>query len=314
GPSVPERRSQFVMGKRTHGCDVRDRDITVRGRLEGRGQRRAHRDNERRAGRTVSEHREPAGVYSSVVRLLAQPEVGATVASECLPKQPVGFVHVSGDVDRPAGKRRDERDVLGRLVRAPLVRCVVRRADADEDGAEVVVAEVELEHLVRALDEERRVRVRDRTVALECETGRDADHQLLAYADVEVTRMLADRLVPYLRGDDGDPFVLVERLAGELVEAFAHRRHLASTSATMQRGRVASGSGASAASSASWSRPSTRCAVQPSSMKRRSIPSGQPCSDESLSTTIAVSEASPIRPAYCTASQFDPSSSSPSPP
>ena len=91
----------------------------------------AMRDNERCAGRAVSEHREPAGVDSSVVRLLAQPEVGATVASECLPKQPVGFVDVSGDVDRPAGKRRDERDVLGRLVRAPLVRCVVRRADAE---------------------------------------------------------------------------------------------------------------------------------------------------------------------------------------
>ncbi len=100
------------------------------------------------------------------------------------------------------------------------------------------MAEVELEHLVRALDEERRVRVRDRPVALECETGRDADHQLLAYAHVEVTRMLADRLVPDLRGDDGDPLVLVERRAGEVVEAFAHRRHLAFTSATMQRGRA----------------------------------------------------------------------------
>ena len=142
----------------------------------------------------------------------------------------------------------------------PCVRRVVRRADADEDGAEVVVAEVELEHLVRPLDEERRVRVRDRPVALEREPGGDADHQLLADAHVEVARMLADRLVPDLRGDDGDPLVLVERLAGELVEAFAHRRHLACTSATMQRGRAASGSGASAASSASWSRPSTRSA------------------------------------------------------
>ena len=78
------------------------------------------------------------------------------------------------------------------------------------------MAEVELELLVRPLDEERRVRVHDRPVALERETGRDADHQLLADAHVEVTRMLADRARPRsAREHDGDPLVLVERLAGE---------------------------------------------------------------------------------------------------
>ena len=191
---VPERVAQLVVRERAHGRDVRDRDVAVGGRLEDRGQRRADRDDERRAGRAVSQHREPAGVDSGVVRLLAQPDVDAAVASECLPEQPVGLVDVSGHVDRPAGKRRDERDVLGRLVRAPLARRVVGRADADEDGAEVVVAEVELEHLVRPLDEERRVRVSDGPVALEREPGGDADHQLLADADVEVARMLADRV------------------------------------------------------------------------------------------------------------------------
>ena len=75
-------------------------------------------------------------------------------------------------------------------MRAPGGRGVVGGAGRDEDGAEVLVAEVELDLLVRALDEERRIRVRDRAVALQRETGRDADHQLLADADVE------DPLVP----------------------------------------------------------------------------------------------------------------------
>ena len=93
--------------------------------------------------------------------------------------------------------------------------------------------------------------MRDRPVTLEGEAGGNADHQLLADADVEVARVVAEGVGADLRGDDGDPLVLVERLAGELVEALAHRRHFASTSATTTRGRVPAGSGVSAASSCS---------------------------------------------------------------
>ncbi len=51
--------------------------------------------------------------------------------------------------------------------------------------ADVLVAEVELDLLERALDQERRVAVDDRAQALLCQAGGDADHQLLADADVD---------------------------------------------------------------------------------------------------------------------------------
>ena len=77
----------------------------------------------------MPEHRGAAGIDPGVVRLLCEAEIRAAVAAECLPEEPVRFVHVSGHVDRPAGERRDERDILGRLVRAALVGRVVRGAD-----------------------------------------------------------------------------------------------------------------------------------------------------------------------------------------
>ena len=51
--------------------------------------------------------------------------------------------------------------------------------------ADVLVAEVELDLLVGPLDEERRVGVHDRAQAGQREPARDADHQLLADADVD---------------------------------------------------------------------------------------------------------------------------------
>ena len=51
--------------------------------------------------------------------------------------------------------------------------------------ADILVAEVELDLLERALDEERRVAVDDRPQALLRQPGGDADHQLLADADVD---------------------------------------------------------------------------------------------------------------------------------
>ena len=54
-----------------------------------------------------------------------------------------------------------------------------------EDGADVLVAEVELDLLERALDEERRVGVHDRPHPLEREAGGDPDQQLLADPHVD---------------------------------------------------------------------------------------------------------------------------------
>ena len=97
---------------------------------------------------------------------------------------------MAGDVDRPAGQRTERGDVLRRLVRPARTRRVVRGAGADEHRTEILMAEVELDLLVRPLDEERRVGVHDRAEALEREPGSDADRQLLANPEVEDTRMV----------------------------------------------------------------------------------------------------------------------------
>src|SRR5438067_10790602 len=114
---------------------------------------------------------------------------------------------MTGDVDRPAGQRGQERDVGRSLMRPTGRRCVVRRAGRDEHAPKVVVAEVELDLLVRPLDEERGVRVRDGAVALEREPGRDSDHQLLADADVVEPWVLWHLRTPDLGQPDGDTVV-----------------------------------------------------------------------------------------------------------
>src|SRR6266849_10622494 len=181
-----------------------------------------------------------------------------------------------GHVDRPAGERGEQRDILRRLVRSPRACRVVGRTRADEHRADILVAEVELDLLVRPLDEKRRVRVDDGSKAFERKPGGDADHQLLADADVEDTRMPRQLRDADLGEHERDARVLVERLRRHAVEALAHAHR--TISATTQRGCAATT--ASASSSASWSRPSTRAALQPSSSKRRSTPPGQPYVDE----------------------------------
>ena len=80
-------------------------------------------------------------------------------------------------------------------------------------------------------------------------------------------------------------------LAGELVEALAHRGHslhLRDDAARARRPRI----GRRARPRARRGRGRRRAApLQPSSSKRRSTPPGQPCVDESLSITIAVRRA-----------------------
>ena len=91
------------------------------------------------------------------------------------------------DVNRPAGERREQRDVRGRLVGPPLRGRVVGGADRDEHRADVLVPQVELDLLERPLHEKRGVGVDDGSHPLERETGGDADQELLADADVDHT-------------------------------------------------------------------------------------------------------------------------------
>ena len=105
-------------------------------------------------------------------------------------------------------------------------------------GADVLMAQVELDLLVGALDQEGRVGVRDRSQALEGEAGGDADHQLLADADVEQPLVAGGQLGGADLGqDDRGTRVVVQRLGGALVEALAHGGHRC-TSATTTLGRA----------------------------------------------------------------------------
>ena len=94
-------------------------------------------------------------------------------------------------VDRPPGQRADQRHVLRSLVGSALLARVVGGTDADQDAAHTLVAEVELDLLERALDQEGRVRVDDRTHALERHAGRGTDHERLADADVDRSARVA---------------------------------------------------------------------------------------------------------------------------
>src|SRR5690348_8400037 len=140
-----------------------------------------------------------------------------------------------GNVDRPPRQRGEERDVLRRLVRPALAGAVVGGAVRDQYRADVLVPEIDLQLLERTLDEKRRVRVHDRPVALERETGRDADHQLLADADVEDSRMPWQLRDADVGEDDRDPLVARDCLARSLVEPGAHGHRRIST--TTQPGR-----------------------------------------------------------------------------
>ena len=90
-----------------------------------------------------------------------------------------GHEHLGG------GDRQQRLDVARRVVRGALGAVVVGGADGDHERAQLLVAEVELDLLERALGHERRDRVDDRVEALEREAGGDADHRLLHDADVD---------------------------------------------------------------------------------------------------------------------------------
>ncbi len=184
------------------------------------------------------------------VRLFGEAQIHAIVVHHGRAQQHVGLVGVTRHEDAPFRERPDQRDVLRRLVRAPTRGRVVRRADADEDRADVLMAEIELQHLERPLDDERRVRMGDRPEPRERETTGHADHQLLADPNVDhairMTPLRGHKRRPaYLGDDDSNPIVPVDQLGGRFVEAFAHhalgheRHEPCSTTATTACGRRA---------------------------------------------------------------------------
>ena len=207
-----------------------------------------------------------------MVLFLRQPDVDAIVAGEGLREHALDFVGMTGHLNRPAWQRSEQCDVLGCLVRASGMRRVVRRPVAHQHRTDVLVAEVELDLLERPLDDERRIRVDDRTVTLECEPRRNADHQLLADADVVQPRMPRHLCDADLREHHGHARVRLQSVGCESVEPLAHR-HLR-TSATTTCGRSSCDT-VSARSSSSWSRPSARATLHSSSSKRAPMPPGQ---------------------------------------
>ena len=143
----------------------------------------------------------------------------------------------------------------------------------------------------------------------------DADHQLLADADVEEPSGAA-RSSPRARSRRARP-----RRAGRRRAAPPRPRRSARawsvirrTSATTTCGCRPSGAPRrTPRSSASWSRPSTADRAPALEREAPLDAPGQPCVDESLSITTTVSRPSPSRPASCIASKLVPSSSSASP-
>lgn len=130
-------------------------------------------------------------------------------------------------VDRPVRQAVQQGHVLGRLVGASAVGGVVGGADADQNGADALVGQVELDLLERSLDQERCVRVGDGPHAGPGQARGDADHELLANADVNDPIGMTV-LGPHKAGpaDVGQhhrqPRILVEEVAGNPGEAVAH--------------------------------------------------------------------------------------------
>src|SRR4051812_30055364 len=121
----------------------------------------------------------------------------------------------------------------------------------------------------------------DRPKPGEREAGRDADHELLADADIDdpigVPLLCARHPTDAdVRENDGDALVGADQLVSRRVEAVAHRRAqpLCSTTATTACGRP-SCSTVKERSSSAWSRPSTVVLDQPSTVKRAAMPPGQ---------------------------------------
>ena len=178
-------------------------------------------EDERTAGGAGAHDRDLLDRPRLGVRLSAQAHVGAAVAGELAAQELLDLVRRGpGTWIANPGTVASSATSPGAWCVRPSARGVVGRADADQHRADVLVAEVELDLLERALDEERRVAVDDRAHALLRQAGGDADHQLLADADVDHALGVPVPGAGLLEGVDADvgqherqPRVVVERLA-----------------------------------------------------------------------------------------------------
>ena len=118
------------------------------------------------------------------VRGIGETQVRGFVTGSGVSKQRLGLVGMAGDVQAPTRQRREASDVPGGVVRVAAGGPVVARSNGDENGADTLMAQIELHMLERTLDEERSVGVDDRSVALQGMTRGHADQELLPDADV----------------------------------------------------------------------------------------------------------------------------------
>ncbi len=96
-------------------------------------------------------------------------------------------------LDPPVGQRGQQGDITGGLVRAPVRGFVVGRTYRDEHGRHLLVAEVQLDLLERALDQERREGVHDRSHARQGKARSDVDGKLLPDPYIDDTFRVLDR-------------------------------------------------------------------------------------------------------------------------
>ena len=174
-----------------HGRRVQHRDIEVGGGLVHRVEHGSDGDHGRVAPASLDGHAARDGRPRELIGAIGQPEIGPLVRDRRVTEQRLDLIGMPGDVYVPPGERGDERDILRRLMRPPARRGVVGRPDAHEHRPEVLMTEVELQHLERALDQERRVRVHDRPETREGEAARHTNHELFADPDVHVAVALS---------------------------------------------------------------------------------------------------------------------------
>ena len=261
----PSRRTPTVASRSATAAATPGRASARRRRTSGAAARAAAHDDAARPPPTGDR-----------VHLLREPHVDVAVARRGAPRRSRSTSSGwPGTWIVQPGSAREQRHVGRGLVRPARAGAVVRRARADEHRADALVDEIQLDLLERPLDEKRRVRVDDRTQP--------------SSASPAATPIISCSRMPTLnrRGcGRSSPAPISARttatrgsssseLRGHVVEALPHRRHGRDLRDDDVR-PVAPAGPRTPASSASWSRPSTRTALQPSSSNRRSIPPGQP--------------------------------------
>ncbi|SCE12364.1 hypothetical protein GA0115246_111063, partial [Streptomyces sp. SolWspMP-sol7th] len=213
-----------------HRRRVEDGDVEALGRGEHLVEQRPHREDDTRAPFAQQERAAPVDGPPPLVRLLREPYVDAVLAAHGMAQQRLGLVGVSGDVHGPPVERVEEGHVARRHVREASGGDVVRGPGADQDAADALVPEVELDLLEGALDEEAREGVQDGPHPGEREPAPGAHQELFADAEVDdpvgvALRRLGEAVAADHGEDDGEALVLAEQGGHGGAETVAHRFH-----------------------------------------------------------------------------------------